>query len=314
VIQRFKVLSINENGSETVEFSSHDGNPDENGFYMNDGYKYTRIEGLVGHNYTRVKFYRERVNREEEASEQRARRIKEKYPGVKIKNERRFWDDKVYELISQIMQDNPTLPVEEFKRRANVVQAEDIEDIITPSQRKEAIDYCIQQFYQPAVRFADLNRPSEMRAKAPVPDKWRDTYYNPETRERAVLRQMYNEGYEHMQDRGKSKSPFLSVAREESGLISSTDFAVGSIVFGTPDREYRAPHVTNMLIPSVMLLNPEGSMERHIEETRGISEPLLLQKRETESLFVGEDLSPYVIHRRKNQYKEKERKKFTDEM
>lgn len=289
----FKIRPEGDVRKQVVVFASDTDLPDGDGFYRDDGYRYRPTgEARV---YTR-----------------------EQVPPAGYSAEP---DPPPYDVAAEILRDAPTLPHGEFLTRADELTRDprSYADLETPyqideSERKRSIAAVADGHYVHAIRFVDVDNAQDLRPKTPVPTDWK-TYYEPEMRTKALDRAMWDIAFEHMHERGKAaRSPFVSVAANEAALLRSTDWSANSIVFGSAETE-RAPHIVHLRIPGCMLLSSDNSrMEEYLKVQKGDISPVLLFKRETEQLFLGDDLARYVEYSRDNPYRTEDRVLFVGDI
>lgn len=297
----YRILPTGDPNDQTVEFAADSDLPDDQGTYRDDGYVYARTS-------------RDRV----------FTRVRAPLPNS--------WDDPLFseppwDVASGVIREHPTLTYRQYLEAADRATREpanyehftggdgkpyDIDEDV----RKRCIVNCGEHYFVRAVRFVTRGRPEEMRPRAAVPPDW-GVFYNPEDWTREWKHRMWDVAYEHMQGRGTSAaSPFISVAANEAALLRSTDWDANSIVFGRPDAAKHAPHIAHLRIPEAMLLSSTNNpaMEEYMKHTRGDLAPLLLFKRETEHLFLGADLTPYVVGWRDNPYRPDDRDHFVGDI
>lgn len=291
-LQRYKIISRGASGEERVRFEKDEPLPDAEGRLDHDGYSYKKV--------TDSEYLRGPIPRSEDP-----------YGHL---------DHPAYDAISAILSNDPLLPAAAFQAQAYEVRVtkpaeeeggEDVEVDVTREERKRLIDRLIELYYQPSVRFTTLK---DLRPRAAIPDAWKE-YFTAEERTKAVTTEIYLAAFKHMSDsKNKAESPFVSVSTNEGALISSTDYDVGSIVFGTPDAGKQAPYIVELLIPRSMLVTPD-QIEATVSEQQGDAfKPLLLQQREKEVAVLTDDLTKYVARTRPNQYSRDERKGFIGEI
>lgn len=289
----FKIRPDGDERKQVVAFAADNDVPSGDGFYRDDGYRYQSTD--KARVYTR-----------------------EKVPPAGYSAEP---DPPPYDVAAGILRDTPTLPYSEFLTRANklTIEPQSYADLESPytidePEGRQSIAAVARVHYVHAIRFVNIDNALDMRPRTPVPADWK-IYYDPELRTKALDRAMWDVAFEHMHERGKAAgSPFVSVAANEAALLRSTDWSANSIVFGSAETK-RAPHIVHLRIPECMLLSSDNSrMEEYLKVQKGDISPVLLFKRETEQLFLGDDLTRYVEYSRDNPYRPEDRELFVGDI
>jgi hypothetical protein len=296
----FKILPTGDRANQTVRFADDSDLPDAHGAYRDDGYQYTPAgsERVYTRTITQVPDY----------------------------DDDPISDNPAYDIAFEVIRDQPTLTYRQFidaaeqrtkdpERYAYLAGDDDAPYVIDEERRRQAVIRCGQRYFRHAVRFVTKGKAADMRPRAEVPPGWKD-FYTPENWKKDWEQEVWEVAFEHMQGRGTSaRSPFLSVATNEAALLHSTDWGANSIVFGAPDEGKRASHIAHLRIPTFMLLSPDHyRMDQYLKAKKGDLMPLLLFRRESEQLFLGADLTPYVVYWRDNPYQPEDRESFVGDI
>jgi hypothetical protein len=220
-----KILRVNADQSELVEFPANDPQPGSAAF-TDDGFLYQATT-------TPTQFTRRlRPPRAADAS-----------------------TGPVVTAVEQLLTASPALTVGDLVTQAHTA----LDAQHGPALVGQALGVVTDHHYQRAIRFADA--PAQLVPKGRGPyQPWPQAFANDVIRENVFERAAL-----HVDGKGLDDTPFVSVARSEGQLLQNAEVSLCKVIYGSDatGQHRQAQRIFNLVIPRAALITPEMLVQGH---------------------------------------------------